>query len=155
MWLFTKYGFYSVVCARQDKSDLRSEVDPTVMMIRARSAEHLEALRTRFASELGDKGIVENAGTDYRYRMLVSHSAWCRIAAELADEIDYGNFKDQLNDDGYHAAALRVWNVMYRYQDGEVEGGGRTLFEELYEGLGEDEDAWDSSDDWKEATDGS
>lgn len=35
MWMFTKYGFYSVVCARES-SKPNAPVDPTRVMIRAR-----------------------------------------------------------------------------------------------------------------------
>lgn len=36
MWLFTRYGFFSVVCARQGDGSHVMPVDPDRMMVRAR-----------------------------------------------------------------------------------------------------------------------
>jgi hypothetical protein len=48
MWLFTKYGFYSAVCARQGDGSHGQPVDPNRIMVRARMRQHLEALKERF-----------------------------------------------------------------------------------------------------------
>ncbi len=55
VWLFTKYGFYSVVCARQGDGSHSQPVDPDRIMVRARVRRHLEALKDRFADLLGDR----------------------------------------------------------------------------------------------------
>jgi hypothetical protein len=41
MWLFTRYGFYSVACALKENG----AADPARVMIRARCAAHLEQLK--------------------------------------------------------------------------------------------------------------
>ena len=45
MWIFTKYGFFSIVCAYEGR---RSNPLPNLVMIRARAKEHLLALQERF-----------------------------------------------------------------------------------------------------------
>ena len=65
MWLFTKHGFYSAVCARQGDGRHNQPVDPDLIMVRARVHCHLEALKTRFPDLLADCEIKEFAGTDY------------------------------------------------------------------------------------------
>jgi hypothetical protein len=67
MWLFTRYGFYSAVCARQGDGRKGRPVDPDRIMVRARLRSHLEALRNRFPDLLADCEILETADTDYYY----------------------------------------------------------------------------------------
>ena len=65
MWIFTRHGFFSAVCARQGDGGYDQPVDPNRIMVRARA--HLEALGERFLDLLGDCEILENAGTDYAF----------------------------------------------------------------------------------------
>ena len=71
MWVFTKYGFYSVVCAHQGDGSFNESVDLKRVMVRARDRGHLEALRVRFRGLLGDAVIHEHVGTVYAYRIFV------------------------------------------------------------------------------------
>ena len=50
MWLFTKYGFFSAVCARQGSGHHGQPVDLNRIMVRARLRTHLEALKDRHES---------------------------------------------------------------------------------------------------------
>ncbi len=54
MWIFTKHGFYSAVCARQGDGGHNEPVDPDRIMIRGRIRGHLEALQARFPDLLGE-----------------------------------------------------------------------------------------------------
>jgi hypothetical protein len=118
MWLFTQYGFYSVVCARDLHGDL-ARVDPNTFMVRARSRRHLELLQKRFP-QLASAAIDETTDTDYRFRIVVPKPVWIEVSQELAAEIDYGNFKDRAHsrsgDDTYVDALHDVWAVMERLQ---------------------------------------
>jgi len=118
MWLFTQYGFYSVVCARDLEGD-GSRFDPEHFMVRARSRRHLELLQERFP-ELASLPIGDTANTDYRFRIVVPKTTWAEVARELAAEIDYGNFKERAerrsHDDRYVDALHAVWGVMERLQ---------------------------------------
>ena len=55
MWIFTKYGFYSFVCARQGEGGYHEPVDPDRIMVRCRLKAHLVALKGRFRLEDDDE----------------------------------------------------------------------------------------------------
>jgi hypothetical protein len=118
MWLFTQYGFFSVVCAR-DLTGKTKGVDPNTFMVRARSCQHLESLQSR-CTELRGFEIAETKDTDYRYRLVVPKTVWEQVASELTAEIDYGNFKsrayEKSGDKHYVNALHDVWEVMHRLQ---------------------------------------
>jgi hypothetical protein len=120
MWLFTKYGFYSVVCARQGDGGYGQPIDANRLMVRARLRQHLEALRTRFPAVLGDAEILAFPGSDYAFRIFVPKADWVTVAAELTDEIAYDNFKAEAArgdaSQSYEAALHDVWSVMNRLQ---------------------------------------
>jgi hypothetical protein len=119
MWLFTKYGFFSVVCARKNNG-LSSDVDTETLMIRARSKNHLENLINSF-QDLNDCQIATTHDTDYRYRIFVPKKTWSNVMLDLSSEIDYGNFKSKvhksLQDQEFSHCLGDIWSVMYRYQD--------------------------------------
>ncbi len=127
MWLFTKYGFFSAVCARQGDGSHAQPVDPSRIMVRARVRSHLDHLKSAFPAELGDCPIMETRGTDYRYRLFVGKPAWTQVMAGLADALDYDNFKSEaarfLGPKGaaYGHALHDVWSVMYNYQTQECD----------------------------------
>jgi hypothetical protein len=122
MWLFTKHGFYSAVCARQGNGKHGQPVDLKRIMVRARVRGHLEALKMRFPDVLGQCDIEEFAGTDYAFRMFVAKSVWSQIVSALAEETDYDNFKSEVaRHQGRAGAAYErslhdVWSVMHRLQ---------------------------------------
>ena len=53
MWIFTKYGFFSAVCARRGDGNHGQPIDSDRIMVRARVRGHLEALMKRFPDLLG------------------------------------------------------------------------------------------------------
>jgi len=122
MWLFTRYGFFSVVCARQGDGRHDRPLDRDRLMVRARLRAHLEALRERFANLLADCEICEFVGTDYAYRLFVDKPAWAEVVVGLNNEIDYGNFKSEVarhqgrEGRAYEEALHSVWSVMNRIQ---------------------------------------
>ena len=122
MWIFTKYGFYSAVCARQGDGSHGQPVDPDRIMVRARVRSHLEALMERYADLLGGSEIKEFVGTDYAFRIFAPKTVWSQVVSELTDELDYDNFKSEVarhqGSDGaaYEHSLHDVWSVMYRLQ---------------------------------------
>ena len=122
MWIFTKQGFFSAVCARQGDGKHGRPVDPDRIMVRARMRGHLEALKKRFPDLLVECEIQESAGTDYAYRLFVQKSAWVQVLAGLAEETDYDNFKSEVASHQGRAGAAyehslhEVWSVMHRLQ---------------------------------------
>lgn len=118
MWLFTKYGFFSVVCARQGDGRNGRPVDRDRLMVRARLRSHLEALKERFGGLLGQCDIREFVGTDYAYRLFVDKANWAEVLVGLSDEIDYDNFKSKVarqqgrEGEAYEEALHSIWSVM-------------------------------------------
>ena len=122
MWLFTKYGFYSAVCARQGDGGHGQPVDPGRIMVRARLRTHLNALKDRFPDLLGGCDIKEFVGTDYAFRIFVDKPVWSQVLVELTDDMDYDNFKSEVarfqgkNGKNYEHSLHDVWSVMYKLQ---------------------------------------
>jgi hypothetical protein len=122
MWIFTKYGFFSAVCAKPGKGQPGQPVDPDRLMVRARVRNHLESLKNRFPESLGVCPIEAHVGTDYAYRIFVPKGTWAKVIAALTDEIDYGNFKSEVRRHGgkegeaYEHALHDVWGVMFKLQ---------------------------------------
>ena len=125
MWMFTRHGFVSVVRAGKGPADPETgrggwasgELGDD-LMVRARRREHLEAI---FAGK--DVTILETFMRDYRFRVIIAPIAWATIAARLALEIDYGNFKSEAArvngyEDGYVDALHDVWRSHAGFQDG-------------------------------------
>ena len=122
MWLFTKHGFFSAVCAKQGNGYPGDPIDPETLMVRTRVRSHLEALKSRFPESLGACPTEAHVGTDYAYRIFVPKATWAEVVAALTDEIEYGNFKSEVRRHGgkegeaYEHALHDVWGVMYRLQ---------------------------------------
>ena len=123
MWLFTRYGFYSVACAQKKNGS----VDLSTMMVRARRKSHLQVLQKRFA-QLEASEIVLLPGRDYKYRLFVAKDSWAEIVAELASEQEWSNFKNEAARFGgagssdYVRALHEVWATMNDLQRREPSG---------------------------------
>lgn len=122
MWLFTKHGFFSAVCARQGTGKHGQSVDLDRIMVRARIRGHLETLIKRFPDLLAECEILETSSTDYAFRLFVSKKAWTHVVAGLAEETDYDNFKSEVarhqgrSGKAYEHSLHEVWSVMHRLQ---------------------------------------
>ncbi len=120
MWLFTKYGFYSAVCARQGDGRYGQPLDTQRIMVRARVRAHLEALQRRFPELLAGCEIKEYPGSDYAFRIFVDKSSWSQVLVGLNEELDYDNFKSAVADlqghNDYEHSLHQVWSVMHRLQ---------------------------------------
>jgi hypothetical protein len=122
MWIFTKYGFFSAVCARQGDGRHSEAVDPSRIMVRARVRAHLEQLRSRFTELLNDFEIQVSKSTDYAYRMFIPKSVWVEVISALAEETEYDNFKSEVSNHqgragaAYEHALHEVWDVMHELQ---------------------------------------
>jgi hypothetical protein len=123
MWLFTRYGFFSAVCARTGDGKKGNPPDPSRMMVRARDRDHLENLTVLFPEHIKDADIIESRGNDYRFRVFIDKTTWTMIVAALVQDEDYDNFKNSIDHalpkamaDPYHKSCMGVWSVMYRHQ---------------------------------------
>ena len=120
MWVFTRYGFYSIACA--SKSD--GSLDNQSVMVRARCITHLRSLQKRFPALAVGK-ILEMPNRDYRYRLIIPKASWTAIIGQLVQEQEWSNFKNEAakyqgtSGRGYVAALHDVWDVMHRLQQDE------------------------------------
>lgn len=108
MWLFTLDGFYSAV---QDK------VDNRIIWVRARDRDDLRRLIETYAVSATD--ILTDVGTDYKYRIGVWREEWTRVVAATASDIDYTNFKHEVESTlGRARASLleEIWFKLWRLQ---------------------------------------
>ena len=57
---------------------------------------------------------------DYRWRMSISKADWIRLAARLAEAVDYSNFKNAVHDQPDQGnkgrTYLAIWRVMHEIQ---------------------------------------
>jgi hypothetical protein len=112
MWLCTTRGFFSVVCGKYRKG----AIDLDTIVVRARRREHLEALLEIWPEDRGTwPPILTKQGTDYPCRIVVQRTTWEILAATLAEEIDYTNFKAaaeaELGDDLYTQFLAKTWSA--------------------------------------------
>ena len=105
MWLFTKYGFYSIVRApAADGQPLDT------MAIRARRIEDLEALR----SFVPIGHIVKTPERDYPFRCFLTPGECSAMLSDMGETIDYENFKEKISTQSRFRARLYgvIWTVM-------------------------------------------
>lgn len=124
MWIFTRYGFVSIACAEEEGG----RIDENMVMVRARVREHLDNLRERFPNtEIAKAPILSDAGTDYKFRVVIPKAEWASILHKLAIEQTWSNFKNEAarfarlkRASGRYVNALHnIWHVM-----AELQGSG-------------------------------
>lgn len=108
MWLFTNFGFFSVVRKQSDKG----------LTIRSRTRSDLDRLRKHYLPSLSPSRADE--GTDYPWRANASSAAVAEAMRAIAEDISYSNFKDdvalQLGKDRAKRYA-KVWSALYDMPD--------------------------------------
>ena len=102
MWFCNNDGFISAVA---DSSD------PTgnTLKVRARFRRDLEDI-------FPDKEIVEDAGTDYKYRVFITKQELAEIMYERILNIDYTNFKNSVARNDLHDLYDQFWWAGYNMQ---------------------------------------
>lgn len=110
MWVFTKYGMYSVVADRQ----------PGMLKVRARTVKHLNNLLERFSVLQGYR-IRTSHTTDYYARLIVPRDVWMEVHVNLLRDVVYDNFKSEVHRTGhcevaYENALSRTWGTMLGVQ---------------------------------------
>lgn len=101
MWLCMNDGFVSVV---EDRDD------PGLLCVRARRRRDLAAL-------LPDVKIVRSGpGADYAWRAWVTREKLSFVIAERIVRIDYGNFKNSVQEDDLHRLYSGFWHSHFQYQ---------------------------------------
>lgn len=116
MWLFTKYGFFSVV-------EVTGE--PTKIQVRARLRKDIEAIaELAWEATSNRPKIIESKDSDYRFRVVLPRNDWYELGQFLITDIDYSNFKGKVLCPGTEPARSRayhhVWSTMSYLQDAET-----------------------------------
>ncbi|NQW63875.1 MAG: hypothetical protein HQ461_13670 [Deltaproteobacteria bacterium] len=115
MWIQTTIGFFSIVQKPED-------VAGDTLTIRARSRDHIEALKLAYLQESGP--IQVGGFTDYPYRIVAPRHAVEDAMTMIVAAIDYRNFKDAvgehdpLAEEVYH----EVWEVLQKLTDDGSKG---------------------------------
>jgi len=113
MWFISKYGFVSVV-EHRDK--------PGSVIVRARARNDLEQLCELAEQEgipsFGEDQIEETLGADYHYRLAAPVESWKQIACQVAEWIDYDNFKALMAKHQPERAEIysQVWTDLMKIQ---------------------------------------
>lgn len=106
MWIFSETGFVSAV---------RSPEDRDLIQARSRDKESLAS----FAA-LSGCPITPTPWGDYPYRVFVSPAQFSAWVSEVADCVDYSNFKSHVSHTrgfDYAHALSQVWSVMVQTED--------------------------------------
>jgi hypothetical protein len=113
MWLITPIGFFSIVCKPGDEA-------AGVLTVRSRVSSDLDALRREYLPSMGD--IIENVGTDYRFRAQARRDEIEKALAAMVHDLHYDNFKNEVaRKQGKYRAGVyaKVWDALYDLQDRE------------------------------------
>lgn len=91
MWIFCKLGFFSAVQHR-DKSE--------TLLVRGRFHGDLERLLDSLSPEDREicSPVTETPNAEYLYRMEMPKRVFAKVAAEIAEEIDYDNFRKTVHE---------------------------------------------------------
>jgi hypothetical protein len=115
MWTYSAIGFHSVVMSH----------DPDVLVVGARvrrDVERLQQLLVILGHDLPE--ILEDAWSDYRFRVLLSRSAYAQALAALVTAIDYESFVRAVAEvQGEHRALVYDKLALISTTLGEVEDG--------------------------------
>jgi hypothetical protein len=101
MWLFTVDGFLSIV----DK-----DCEPHQLLVRARVRGDIERA-------FPDARVTETRKADYRYRAVINRNALANYLRRQVQTLDYGNFKNVIDDHDRHETYMQVWSAMHRMQE--------------------------------------
>jgi hypothetical protein len=96
MWLCLQDSFLSIVA---------KDCGPTELLVRARRAGDI-------AKVFPDARVIKSTNTDYAFRAVLPRSVVKAAIASQIDDINYGNFKNSVEDTSMHAAYVSVWCAM-------------------------------------------
>ena len=105
MWICMDNTFVSAV---QDRGD------PSRLVVRARSKEHLARLSP-------SKAVAITPEADYAARVFATKAEFAAVVTERIRAISYPNFKNSVRDHRLHQLYSEFWGLHWRYQ-GDEEG---------------------------------
>ena len=97
MWLFTRWGFYSIACARQgNDGSTGNEIDSHSLVIEAFDEQHLTALKSHLPDLIGNCFIKKVADSEFRFHMIVDKNIWSQVMLSLSQELNYDDFREEM-----------------------------------------------------------
>jgi hypothetical protein len=114
MWIFTVKGFYSAVADAQK---------PGQVLVRARCKADIWNLYRGYHDRFAMTRPKADERRDYRWRLGMKRKDFARLAAALAHEITYQNFKDEVHhrkdQENKAGPYMEVWSAMRQAQRAE------------------------------------
>jgi|GEM_PF-278200 len=99
MWIAHSDGWLSIVAHRTQPDDL---------LVRARHPEHIQAL-------FPEVEVTFNPDADYHYRVVIPREEVQSVISNYLANMQYDNFKNSIEDFGFHEACTEVWGVMHDF----------------------------------------
>ncbi len=99
MWLCTQHGFYSIVQKRPGEYHVRARLRRDLMNLRELCGAAWQIHRSE--------------GADYRWRAVVEADDLALIMANLAESIDYANFKGRIHEREDQAAKSPAYGALW------------------------------------------
>lgn len=110
MWLFTKHGYYAIV---------RDYNNENIYWLRARLESDLENVLKLV--DIKDQKIIFKDYADYKFRLKLTKKEFVAFMVEMADNLDYSNFKNMMDDNANQRhkifAYYEVYNVLAEHFD--------------------------------------
>lgn len=110
MWLFTKHGYYAIVKDKKEEDTywLRGRIEADLNnVIELMDLENPEILYKDYA--------------DYKYRIKLSKKEFIDFMLNIADNLDYSNFKSMMDNNANQRhkifAYYEVYNVLAEHFD--------------------------------------
>jgi len=105
MWIVANDSFLSIV---------RDRNSPRRLLVRARRRGDLVAV-------FPEAEVIESREGDYRFRAFLPEEEVAQAIAKRVGDIDYGNFRDSIEDRDLLAFAQQVWLEGLRLQEGNTD----------------------------------
>jgi hypothetical protein len=110
MWIFTKHGYYAIVKDYDDKD---------IYWIRTRIKADLENIIK--ALKFKNPEIIHKDYADYKFRLKITKKEFNELMLFFADELDYSNFKNMMDDNAEQRhkifAYYEIYNVLAEHFD--------------------------------------
>lgn len=100
MWICLNNAFFSIVATKVGDANL---------LVRARRPKDIETIFPGYKATTITR-------RDYQFRAEIPREVVAKTIAECLLNIDYGNFKDSVRDDGLHDAYNGFWHIMAKVQ---------------------------------------
>lgn len=114
MWIFTKYGYFSIVKDQRNSEHYQ---------IRSRTLNDIKNVVKLL--ELTDKYIITTSNADYLYRIVIDKSDYKSFMDQITESVNYTNFKDMthntLDQIDKSELLLEIWCIMKEYQENNRE----------------------------------